>query len=256
MVILISLVSFFLLGYAFAFGNTSGGVIGLQSEYAGVYSSNGLYHERQFPFYFATCLVVGLIITGSMSERTRLEPLLAFIVIVNLILYPPVLSWTWNLQGGFLSNLGFMDRGGCAVIFHTAGIAGIIGAIVVGPRYGKFMAKNDEQKIFSVQASAAKANDLMMMYHYRSEKDQSTVTAQRINTVNKQKHLAGMLDDATKGNANLDDLYLRKLRKKIKHATVAAGEDHDFYQIDNQLMILGTFITVIGWAMLNACGSG
>ena len=65
-----------------------------------------------------------------------------------------------------------------------------------------------------------------------------------------------MLDDAVKGNANLDDLYLRKLRQKIKHATVASGEDHDFYQIDNQLMILGTFITVIGWAMLNACGSG
>jgi len=65
-----------------------------------------------------------------------------------------------------------------------------------------------------------------------------------------------MLDDATKGNANLDDLFLRKIRKKIKHATVASGEDHDFYLIDNELMILGTFITVIGWAMLNACGSG
>jgi Amt family ammonium transporter len=65
-----------------------------------------------------------------------------------------------------------------------------------------------------------------------------------------------LLDDANKGNANLDDLFLRKIRKKIKHATVASGEDHDFYLIDNQLMILGTFITVIGWAMLNSCGSG
>lgn len=46
------------------------------------------------------------------------------------------------------------------------------------------------------------------------------------------------------------------MRKLIKHATVSTGEDHDFYAIDNQLMILGTFITVIGWAMLNACGSG
>jgi len=43
-----------------------------------------------------------------------------------------------------------MDRGGCIVIFHTGAIAGIIGAIVVGPRYGRFMPKNDEQKIFSV----------------------------------------------------------------------------------------------------------
>jgi Amt family ammonium transporter len=54
----------------------------------------------------------------------------------------------------------------------------------------------------------------------------------------------------------VDDLFLRKVRKLIKHETVSAGEDHDFYAVDNQLMILGTFITVIGWAMLNACGSG
>lgn len=46
MVILVSLLSFFILGYAFAFGNSSGGVVGGQSEYAGVYSANELYHER------------------------------------------------------------------------------------------------------------------------------------------------------------------------------------------------------------------
>ena len=56
-----------------------------------------------------------------------------------------------------------MDRGGSVVIFHTAGVAGIIGAIVVGPRYGRYMAKSEETKIFSVQA---KVNDLFMMYHY------------------------------------------------------------------------------------------
>ena len=61
MVILVSLVTFFILGYAFAFGNSSGGVVGGQSEYAGVYSANELYHERQFPFYFATCLIVVLV---------------------------------------------------------------------------------------------------------------------------------------------------------------------------------------------------
>jgi ammonium transporter, Amt family len=65
-----------------------------------------------------------------------------------------------------------------------------------------------------------------------------------------------LLEDAALGNANIDDLFLRKVRKLIKHATVSSGEDHDFYAIDNQLMVLGTFLTVIGWAMLNACGSG
>ena len=87
---------------------------------------------------------MGLIATGSMAERTKLEPLLLFIVLINIILYPPILAWAWNLQGGFLKDLDFMDRGGCAVIFHTGAVAGIIGAIVVGPRYGRFMPKNDE----------------------------------------------------------------------------------------------------------------
>jgi Amt family ammonium transporter len=81
MYILFSLITFFVVGYAFAFGHNSGGVIGAQSEYVGVYSANELYHERQFPFYLATTLIVGLIITGSMSERTRLEPLLGFAIL-------------------------------------------------------------------------------------------------------------------------------------------------------------------------------
>ena len=46
MVILLSLLTFFILGYPFAFGNSSGSVIGAQSEYVGVYSTNELYHER------------------------------------------------------------------------------------------------------------------------------------------------------------------------------------------------------------------
>ena len=74
MVILVTLFTYFVLGYAFAFGDSTGGVIGAQYEYVGVFSKNELYHERQFPFYFATCVIVGLIITGSMAERTRLEP--------------------------------------------------------------------------------------------------------------------------------------------------------------------------------------
>ncbi len=41
------------------------------------------------------------------------------------------------------------------------------------------------------------------------------------------------MEEATKGNVHVDDIYLRKLRKMIKKATVAAGEDHDFYSINN-----------------------
>jgi ammonia channel protein AmtB len=83
----------------------------------GVYDSKGLYHERQFPFYFATCLLVAMILTGSMAERSRLEVLIGFIILLQCFVYPIAMNWTWNLQGGYLRNLGFFDRGGSVVIF-------------------------------------------------------------------------------------------------------------------------------------------
>jgi len=54
------------------------------------------------------------------------------------------MCWAWNLQGdgGYLRKLGYFDRGGSVIIFQTGAIAGIIGAIVVGPRYGLFMKKS------------------------------------------------------------------------------------------------------------------
>jgi ammonium transporter, Amt family len=82
MVFVFTLIAFFVIGYAFAFGHSSVGIVGAQSEYVGVFSPNGLYHERQFPWYFATSLVVSLIVTGSMSERAKLEPLLGFIIVL------------------------------------------------------------------------------------------------------------------------------------------------------------------------------
>jgi len=46
MIVLLSLLSFFVLGYAFAFGDSTAGIVGGQSDYFGIFKSNGLYHER------------------------------------------------------------------------------------------------------------------------------------------------------------------------------------------------------------------
>lgn len=97
MIFVLSLICFFVIGYAFAFGDSTVGIIGAQYNYVGVYSANGLYHERQFPYYFATSLIVAILATGSMSERSKLEPLIGFILICHTILYPVIMSWAWNL---------------------------------------------------------------------------------------------------------------------------------------------------------------
>ena len=147
--------------------------------------------------------------------------MLGYIVIVQCFMYPVIMSWIWNVQDGYLRGQGYFDRGGSVVIFQTGALGGLIGAIVLGPRYGRFMPKGDEQRITACTAT-------------------------------KTKTLATMLTDVAEDNADVDDLFLRKIRKLVKKA----GSDNDFNEIDNGMMAIGTVITVIGWAMLNSCGSG
>ena len=165
---------------------------------------------------------MAILVTGSMSERARLEPLLGFILILQTIVYPVQMSWAWNLQGGFLRNLGFYDRGGTVIIFLTGSLAGLIGTVVLGPRYGRFMKKADMERIKGGGREPSK------------------------------KPLGTLLEHALEDTVEVDDLFLRKIRKLIKQE----DEDYNFYSLNNSMMILGTFIVVIGWSLLNSAGYG
>lgn len=94
-----------------------------------------------------------------MAERSRVEPLIGYIVILSMFIYPVIMSWSWNLQG-YLKDLGFFDRGGSVVIFQTGAFAGLIGTLILGPRYGRFMSKNDEERITSSNKSNVKKKTL------------------------------------------------------------------------------------------------
>lgn len=157
-----------------------------------------------------------------MSERARLEPMLGFVILLQTILYPVIMSWAWNLQGGFLRNLGYFDRGGSVIIYQTGALAGLIGTVVLGPRYGKFMNKIDMEKIKGGGREPTK------------------------------KPLGTLLEHALEDTVDVDDIFLRKIRKLIKKE----DEDYNFYTIHNGMMVLGTFIIVLGWSMLNASGYG
>lgn len=57
------------------------------------------------------------------------------------------MSWLWNLEGGWLRDLKFFDRGGSVVIYFSASLAGIVGAVIIGPRYGRYMKKNEKERL-------------------------------------------------------------------------------------------------------------
>ena len=78
------------------------------------------------------------IISGTLAERVRLWSFFLFTVLLTGFIYPVVGAWTWG--GGWLDELGFKDFAGSTIVHSTGGWAALAGALIVGPRLGKFRA--------------------------------------------------------------------------------------------------------------------
>ncbi len=76
------------------------------------------------------------IVSGTLAERVKLWSFLAYVAILTAIIYPIIGSWTWG--GGWLAEMGFQDFAGSTIVHSTGGWAALAGAIIVGPRKGKF----------------------------------------------------------------------------------------------------------------------
>lgn len=89
-------------------------------------------------FFFQLMFVAATasIVSGALAERIKLWPFLAFVAILTGVLYPITGSWQWG--GGWLSQAGFSDFAGSTVVHSVGGWAALAGAIVLGPRLGKY----------------------------------------------------------------------------------------------------------------------
>ena len=76
------------------------------------------------------------IVSGTLAERVKMWPFFVFTLLLTGIIYPVVGAWTWG--GGWLNAMGFTDFAGSTIVHSTGGWAALAGAMVVGPRYGKF----------------------------------------------------------------------------------------------------------------------
>ena len=76
------------------------------------------------------------IVSGALAERVKLWSFFVFTLVLTAVIYPIVGAWTWG--GGWLDALGFQDFAGSTIVHGTGGCAALAGALVVGPRYGKF----------------------------------------------------------------------------------------------------------------------
>ena len=76
------------------------------------------------------------IVSGALAERVKLWTFFAFVAVLTAIIYPIVGAWTWG--GGWLAEMGFKDFAGSTIVHSTGGWAALAGALIVGPRLGKF----------------------------------------------------------------------------------------------------------------------
>ena len=91
-----------------------------------------------FVFNLVFCATAATIVSGSMAERTKFVSYCIYSGVISLFVYPIEAGWVWNSQG-WLAQLGFHDFAGSAAIHSVGGITALIGAIMVGPRLGKYV---------------------------------------------------------------------------------------------------------------------
>ena len=113
---------------------------------------NGFIHENasSFVFNLVFCATAATIVSGAMAERTKFVSYCIYSGVISLCVYPVEAGWIWNSQG-WLAQLGFHDFAGSAAIHSIGGITALIGAIMVGPRIGKYV-KNKAGKVTKINA--------------------------------------------------------------------------------------------------------
>ena len=96
------------------------------------YASTG----SDFFFQLMFCAATASIVSGALAERIKLWPFLIFTIVLTALIYPIQASWKWG--GGFLDGMGFLDFAGSTVVHSVGGWAALMGAIILGPRIGKY----------------------------------------------------------------------------------------------------------------------
>ncbi|MBO4692983.1 MAG: ammonium transporter [Clostridia bacterium] len=103
-----------------------------------------------FVFNLVFCATAATIVSGAMAERTKFISYCIYSGVISLFVYPIEAGWVWNSKG-WLIGLGFHDFAGSAAIHSVGGITALIGAVMVGPRLGKYI-KGEDKKVKKVNA--------------------------------------------------------------------------------------------------------
>ena len=140
----VSSLGFILLGWGLMFGGDNP-FIGTQnlfilgtedhSFYDNTLTSNVPFWGKFF-FQLVFCGTAATIVSGAVAERVKYISFIIFSFVLTLFIYPVIGHWVWG--GGWLADLGFMDFAGDTVVHSLGGWSALSGALILGPRIGKY----------------------------------------------------------------------------------------------------------------------
>ena len=123
-------------GIMFGTGSLVGGIdLFTRGDYSAV-APDGVPFYAFFIFQTVFCATAATIVSGAMAERTDFRAYCIYSAIISLIVYPVSGHWIWG--GGWLADMGFHDFAGSCAVHMVGGCAALVGAIVLGPRIGKY----------------------------------------------------------------------------------------------------------------------
>ncbi len=127
---------FWLLGFGLMFGPSVAGLFGIPDPMGTAGWEGDIPSAAFLVFQTMFCATAATIVSGAVAGRTKFHAYLFYCVLISAFIYPVSGHWTWG--GGWLSELGFHDFAGSAVVHSVGGWLACMGALFVGPRLGKY----------------------------------------------------------------------------------------------------------------------
>ena len=138
----IGTIGYWAIGFGLMFGVSATGWFGTSGFFLSDFTPGGDPWVLAFwMFQVVFCATAATIVSGAMAERTKFVGYLLFSIAISAFIYPVFGSWAWGglyKGSGWLEKLGFIDFAGSTVVHSVGGWIGLAGAIVLGPRLGKF----------------------------------------------------------------------------------------------------------------------
>ena len=129
--------------YAIGFPVSQGGQGGMSGGASNIFDL--MFEEVDYGKWlmgYCFCNATCTIVSGAIAERCILETYVCFAFIMSSVIYPVLSCWCWG--GGWLQKLGFHDFAGAGAVHLTAGLSGMIGTLILGPRLGFFRNKKND----------------------------------------------------------------------------------------------------------------